>query len=186
MSEWTAQHRATVQAAYAKMTPGPWVQGVGMFSCNDDHGGESHGKGKCRYLFRGYAPRDNEITRSGLIELESVAEDEQRVAGNYDYEQGGIINAEDAAGIVALVNAYPLMEAALTEVLEALRGALNCIRPTTLVPEDRTFVQNARAVLAKYALPTKQKQTEPKGHHADCCCNCHMQTPIKRNGCELC
>lgn len=113
--------RALAEAA----TPGPWVRGwwtgQAESNCECDRKGPLLGKrpqndypGAGPYHFHESDFHEDEHQISGL------APSCEEVAGNYDYEEGGIIKSADAAYIAALHPAVALAIADLIEQVEAL------------------------------------------------------------------
>lgn len=108
----------------AEATPSPWRQGYVFFSCKMDHGvtpdGKKvlHGQGECRYTLDGWSDDAYHIINQdpGYGQNDEPLPDTQ-VAGNCDYEEGGIVKKEDTAVICALRNAAP----ALLQVLSQFR-----------------------------------------------------------------
>jgi hypothetical protein len=115
-----AEARETLRRLAEQATKGPWVQGwwtgqaESMCDCSR--------KGKLiakvpQTQYPGSGPFH--VHETDFIEDEhalSSATPMDRVAGNYDYEEGGIINAHDAAYIAA---ANPAVVLALLDALDA-------------------------------------------------------------------
>ena len=102
---------AVLEFLAGKATQGPWRVGEPSFRCKMDH---RHGQGSCRYEFDGWMEGDHwksYIYRDKPMEHDKQAE---RVAGTWNYEEGGVAKAEDAELIITLVNNLPA-------ILEALR-----------------------------------------------------------------
>jgi hypothetical protein len=123
-----AEARETLRRLAEQATKGPWVQGwwtgqaESMCDCSR--------KGKLiakvpQTQYPGSGPFH--VHETDFIEDEhalSSATPMDRVAGNYDYEEGGIINAHDAAYIAA---ANPAVVLALLDALvEAIHTAAMC------------------------------------------------------------
>lgn len=141
-------------------TPGKWRQGYVFFSCKLDHGTapdgrkELHGRGKCKYTFDEWADDAIHIINH---DPGYTANDEQTpdsgVAGNYDYEQGGIIRKEDSDLICAMRNALPDL---LTE-LAILRAIVQELAETELITFDEDTGYPECILCGKY-----------EGHEPDC------------------
>ena len=95
---------AEIEARLGKATQGPWRVGGVKMSCLIQHNGQrygGHGSGACVYTFNGwYEPESNndafvhDIYRDDQP-IGSLTEPTM-IAGNYDYESGGIVRYEDA------------------------------------------------------------------------------------------
>jgi hypothetical protein len=84
-----------LRALAAKATPGPWEQGDWQGHCPDHEPGQ-HRPGQCRVVWEPWAYHEDHLIRG--------PEGPTVVAGNYGYEEGGIVRAEDTAFLVALRN----------------------------------------------------------------------------------
>ncbi len=104
---------AVLEHLASKGTPGPWRQGEPTFSCKIGTPGHVHGKGNCTYAFQGWMT--GEYWAGRIHRDKEMADNTQaeQVAGTWNYEEGGIVNAADAELIVALINNLPQILAAL-------------------------------------------------------------------------
>ena len=100
-------------------TPGPWRIGSPNARCKIRH---SHGTSACRYTFEGWWDDGHEVSRACDFGPEDEpSKQETLVAGTWDYEEGGIRRAEDAAFIAA---ANPATVLVLIEVAEKAQAIL--------------------------------------------------------------
>ena len=78
----------------ARTAPGTWARGYWHGQCHQHEVGKHPGPPKCKYdyTFEADYETDHRI----------VAGDHSTVAGNYDYEEGGIVLERDARAIVAM------------------------------------------------------------------------------------
>lgn len=125
----------------AEATPGPWVVGTILGQCHLPH---IHDGCSCVY--------DRRIeTTEGCHEIVSKSK-MCTIAGNYDYEEGGICSKKDAALIAAAVNALPSLLAA-AEREAKLREALHDIIEELIGGNDpdtcETIEKMARAALTE-------------------------------------
>jgi hypothetical protein len=87
-----------------------------------NHGdGVGHERGECRYTFNGWLNGTEQIYRDIAYRHTDVPDDNDQVAGTWDYEEGGIRKPADAAYIVA---ASPDVILALLDELDTLRERL--------------------------------------------------------------
>jgi hypothetical protein len=80
-----------IQARVDVATAGPWRKGWPSFYCTLDH---QHGGRKCVYQFHGWNENEHEIFQDGLADGDVGSG--VKIAGNYDYEEGGIVKSDDA------------------------------------------------------------------------------------------
>ena len=89
----TPQRLQEIRERVERATPGPWVPGQPLFRCVLDHGKSGHGGRACRYTFGGtWYGEDHLITSAPGLGPNSTEKSAVDVAGNYDYEAGGIVN----------------------------------------------------------------------------------------------
>lgn len=93
-----------------KATQGPWMAGSVYRQCSLDHSKNKH-EGKCVYpATRIEGDKEGHSIISFSLATTSCnwdSEDPACVAGNYDYEEGGIIHPYDTAFILAARNDAP-------------------------------------------------------------------------------
>lgn len=121
-----------LRALLAKATPGEWSV-AGQWDTCVSHEPGLHRETPCRRVAREPHLSDGEIRVLLPVGADAAGLDECLVAGMWDYEAGGIRRAEDAALIVAAVNALP----ALLNEVEALRALLATLRADLLDEANR-------------------------------------------------
>jgi hypothetical protein len=116
----TDDRLAELEALASAATPGPWRAGRPTFQCVLDHGKDGHGRGNCRYGFRGWVDGGTTVSRDVAYGPESVSTDEAPVvAGMWDYEEGGVREPADASFIAAARIAVPELIAEIRRLREA-------------------------------------------------------------------
>lgn len=68
----------------------------------------------------------------------------------------------------------------LAEIRTRMHG-----RDDRVVPVSGRLANNIRALLARLT-PPQEKPKGPKGHRADCCCDCHTYTGLHSAKCQSC
>lgn len=121
-------------------TPGQWRVGSASFRCKLDHNGELHGKGQCKYTFDGW--HDDYTSKHRIGQYREFTPDEEHtsyreIAGNFDYDIGGIIKPEDAEFIAAC---DPPTILALLDRLTSLESELEAAK----AERDRLAGENER------------------------------------------
>ena len=105
MTDTTRPDLDAIDARANAATAGEWVVGYFMSCCSLKH--FPHGQGACDY--RVYSHTRDEHNISVYVPNGTPSKDAIRIAGNYDYEEGGIINENDAAFIAAAREDVPTL-----------------------------------------------------------------------------
>jgi hypothetical protein len=100
----TLEQQARLRALAEAATPGPWRMGTPGSRCKLPH--FPHGRGECAYTFDGYDDDPTSISMDVDYGSDDIVVNNGLVAGQWDYEEGGIVHAADAAYIAAVRPVY--------------------------------------------------------------------------------
>ncbi|MCK9897668.1 hypothetical protein [Frankia sp. AgB32] len=124
----SAVDRAALEQLRAAAAPLPWRAGEPMWSYVYPDPDDPDEPDACSYCGRGELISTDEVD-GNLRHLHMVDADHliygaggEKVTGNYDWEDGGIVRAEDTQFVVAVVNALPALLAALDVANAKLLG----------------------------------------------------------------
>jgi hypothetical protein len=154
----------TIREAAERATPGPWRYGYPRFTCKLQHSGPHHpGPPECRYTFDGW---EDGCGRSVYRDQEpsSSDDDSSLIAGQWDYDIGGIrhdvdaayIAAADPTTVLALLAERDRLQRERDDAVEWIRVVGEAMAGAGYKAGDRTVtLANVRAMLA---LVTKLRE----------------------------
>ena len=137
----------------AKATPGPWLIGMIFRSCKIDHGeGNWHGKPYCVYTSDGgVEPAEDEEDEEDKHDIVSAAfldtplayeqNDPSKIAGNYDYEEGGIVHPDDTEFIAHARRDIPYLLLRLEAAEAALEASVGLYQGDVAPTEAEVAMQ---------------------------------------------
>lgn len=153
-----------LEALAKAATPGPWRRGYSSGRCVVDHNngrGGGHDRGQCDHRYVGWIDDEHHISRDpGYEAVGAPYILRQDVCGNFDYEEGGVIEPKDAVfiaaadpstvlALIARLRAAELVCLAVLGVVDVTTGA---VEPDWAGNENWQDVKTAlRAYLASKA-----------------------------------